>query len=560
MLTASLPRCPRVPVAPSPPHARTALPAGLRAAFKTAPSRSGAAPATVLSALPPARLPLHVPRRRARPSPPPRNAMAGGRRPSSYVSGARHGSAIDRQSVHESHTSPPLASTTGPSLPPWIPSIWQPAPVQSPTARVVRDKQTTVDPSSVLAAALDTAVQSAVERALGAAPPAAVSTSQLTASSSNSENGAEDESSQPLTQREIELLDLVGALRVRLQQRDDDIASLQQRMGSLEHTMQRYQTATQTHHQRVDATTSNLAKQISDATLQLDNRLDARFTSVNDQIRSTQNSVSRLANHDGDVAHLYARSRQLTSELFKFRTHVSTELEKQASKTKQFEQSFKTITDRLTSIAADASASNPDVEQLRRNVQSATESLATVRSKLKRVETQIGEVSKQAEDSVALSGAFEEGIRVGLDDITKTVASLHCTVREIKKNLPPNPEEANPTDASNTELKAKVDSLETNLKALKRLIESNLRTQWSAESIVKEQVSLITKHVCVAMRQYTARRISENNALIDKALRARIPEYAKNNDQFVLVREEDLEGNESVGIHRSSHEPTPVDS
>eukprot|EP00178_Gracilaria_changii_P003293 TRINITY_DN1483_c0_g2_i1.p1 TRINITY_DN1483_c0_g2~~TRINITY_DN1483_c0_g2_i1.p1 ORF type:complete len:487 (-),score=82.72 TRINITY_DN1483_c0_g2_i1:1115-2575(-) len=486
--------------------------------------------------------------------------MAGGRRPSSYVSGARHSSGIDRQAMQDTHVSPPLTSTTGPSLPPWIPSIWQPAPMQSPTPRTVRDKQTAVDPSSVLAAALDTAVQSAVERALGATPPAAISTSQLTASSSNSENGTEDDCSQPLTQRENELLDLVVALKTRLQQRDDDIASLQSRMDALEQHLKHNQTVTQTHQQRVDSTTSNLAMQISDATLHLENRFEARFVTVNDQLRSTQDSVRRLRNHDSDIAHLNSNSRQLASDFFNFRAHVSTELDKHASKMKQYEQSSETLSDRIASIVADTSSSNPDVEQLRRGVEATTEGLTTMRSKVKRVEAQVGDVSKQVEDSVALSSAFEESIRAGLEDTSKTVSSLHSTVREIKKQLPLNSDDSSSPNPSNSELISRVDSLETTLKALKRWIESNLRTQWSAEKIVKDQVSLITKHVCVAMRQYTARRISENNALIDKALRARIPEYAKNNDQFVLVREEDSEGNESVGIHRSSQEPTRTGS
>ncbi|CDF36451.1 unnamed protein product [Chondrus crispus] len=99
---------------------------------------------------------------------------------------------------------------------------------------------------------------------------------------------------------------------------------------------------------------------------------------------------------------------------------------------------------------------------------------------------------------------------------------------------------------------SRLERVECNVNSLKKLIESNLRTQWNAESIVKEQVSLITKHVCVAMRQYTTRRISENNALIDQTLRARVPEYAKNEGQFVLVREEDTDGNESIDIQRSS--------
>jgi hypothetical protein len=81
----------------------------------------------------------------------------------------------------------------------------------------------------------------------------------------------------------------------------------------------------------------------------------------------------------------------------------------------------------------------------------------------------------------------------------------------------------------------------TSVQALKRLVEANLRSHSSAEGIVKDQAQLITRHVCVALRQFIARRISDNNVLIDKALRARVPAYADAGEEFVLVREHDAD-------------------
>lgn len=56
-----------------------------------------------------------------------------------------------------------------------------------------------------------------------------------------------------------------------------------------------------------------------------------------------------------------------------------------------------------------------------------------------------------------------------------------------------------------------VENVRDEVAGLKRLVESNLRAHAGAESVVKQQVSLITKHVCVAMRSYTSKKIEENN-------------------------------------------------
>ncbi|CAN8073155.1 unnamed protein product [Agarophyton chilense] len=505
--------------------------------------------------------------------------MAGGRRPSSYISGARHSSGIDRQCVQETITSPPLVPPTGPSLPPWIPSIWQPAPQPQQQQAVPygpprTEKNAAVDPSSVLAAALDTAVQSAVERALGgaagaavvAAAAAAVSTSQLTASSSNSDIVVEDDassSSHPVSQREIELHDLVNALKERLHKRDYDVSTLQDRMAFLEELVGKQQQLISEVQRRPhpQSEISELRAAISQIKWGSRKHIEAHLLPMQQQFKETQKLCSQQVHYGPDIATLQWRLNQLSTNSSDFRHKMSTEVDHCASTIKHHGQSLESVTQRVDVLASEAASSNPHIEQLQRSVEAATDSLTSVRSKLKRLEAQVGDVSKHAQDSIALNGAFEESIRAGLDDITKTVSSLHCTVSELKKSLPSDAITSSDKNESRSELASKVDSLEANLKALKRLIESNLRTQWSAESIVKEQVSLITKHVCVAMRQYTARRISENNALIDKALRARIPEYANSDDQFVLVREQDVEGKESVGIHRSPpHDQNQTDS
>lgn len=60
-------------------------------------------------------------------------------------------------------------------------------------------------------------------------------------------------------------------------------------------------------------------------------------------------------------------------------------------------------------------------------------------------------------------------------------------------------------------VRAEVDKVRGDTAGLKKLVEGNLRAHASAESVVKEQVSVITRHVCSAMRAYTTRRLEENN-------------------------------------------------
>lgn len=484
--------------------------------------------------------------------------MAGGRRPASYVSGARHHTSLERASVTaDAIASPPLNSSAGPSLPPWIPSIWQPAPPKDPepTSRE-RDRKDPVssEPTVALAAALDAAVQSAVARALGSAALPVPGSPNLHTSSISSDMGFdEDSSSSNLSAKERELSELVESLQQRLADRDREFAQLSQKVASLERAVS---AGTEAVHHRQDAITAQVVAHRTDMMQKLvdvDQKIAARVTPVHDQVKANQSAISKLRssqkNKDAEMQAATDLTRDLSHRLNTMQDSLSAQVDRQAIKLEQLEKSFSLAQERLdeTEQRDEESELKKEVQELKRSAVSSAEAASTMRSKVKRVESQMSEVSKKAAESMELSYAFEQALQSKFDEVQGTVSTLQNVIMEVYPA-----HDLNDGRKRNDDMASKMESLEANVQALKKLIESNLRTQWSAESIVKEQVSLITKHVCVAMRQYTARRISENNVLIDRALRARVPEYAKNEEEFVLVRKDDGEGNESIDIHKTA--------
>lgn len=484
--------------------------------------------------------------------------MAGGRRPANYVAGARHNTGVER-SATEFPITPPVGSGAGPSLPLWIPSIWQPAPskpsgVPEPGAvhsLPIYERTPRTDPSSALAAALDSAVQSAVVRALGQTAPAPPSPLVRTASTA-SDAGLDEGDAAAWAVRERELMSTVDSLQQRLDERNDDVRKLADRLKAMEQRASAEAEAAKKCQARIVADMNNHVGRLTSAIAESERRVEARVVGVHDQVKANQSGFAKLRSTqkgcDSEIRSAKKWTQDIANEMRQLEVNLCAEFEKSWCHVEQLGQSVDAAMAKVTDEQTKEDTSlQKEIEELKRNVEATVETVATTKSKLKRVEAQVGEASKQANDAAALNSGFEEGIRDSLLKVTSVVDGLRSSVAQIRKEL---------ATRGNTDEKgdvlSRLDTLESNVKALKKLIESNLRTQWNAESIVKEQVSLITKHVCVAMRQYTARRISENNALIDQALRARVPEYAKNEDQFVLVREEDTEGNESIDIQRSS--------
>jgi len=86
----------------------------------------------------------------------------------------------------------------------------------------------------------------------------------------------------------------------------------------------------------------------------------------------------------------------------------------------------------------------------------------------------------------------------------------------------------------------------------KQLILKTLRTDQQAETLLKEYAGNIASQVSAVMNQAITVRIQENNALIDTALRQRLPEYARNADSsFALVHSTATRGFDDEAIRRA---------
>ncbi len=74
--------------------------------------------------------------------------------------------------------------------------------------------------------------------------------------------------------------------------------------------------------------------------------------------------------------------------------------------------------------------------------------------------------------------------------------------------------------------------------ALRELVTRTLRAVQSADEQVRENVGTITAEVSTVLRHFVERRFAENNALVDAALRERVPDYAQSAStaRFALVR------------------------
>lgn len=362
--------------------------------------------------------------------------------------------------------------------------------------------------------------------------------------SSLSDSGAEDEVA-AWAAREKELTNVVDTLQQRLDEKNDDVTKLTDRLKALESKVDMQAKAHAREGREIaelSAHVSNLATQVGES----DRVTERKIAAVQEQVKGNQAALAKVrAGQKGVESELRAFNKwrgDMTGEMRRMELRFSAEFEKHSCHMDEIGRRVDDVAER-----GEGAGWEREVEEVRRGLEATTESAAASKSKLKRVEMQVAESLKQADDMVALNSGFEEGIRDSLLKVTNMIDGLGSSVEQLRNDITARGKVEDESDVF-----SRLERVECNVNSLKKLIESNLRTQWNAESIVKEQVSLITKHVCVAMRQYTTRRISENNALIDQTLRARVPEYAKNEGQFVLVREEDTDGNESIDIQRSS--------
>lgn len=253
---------------------------------------------------------------------------------------------------------------------------------------------------------------------------------------------------------------------------------------------------------RRSSTQSTHSRKVSEEEEDGGNRLDvlmAKITALEEQRKIDRDHIEQLErNRQTESDRVEALANQLHTLVTAEKTKQST-LDNIIQKQQLITHSHEQLTSKHESILQQMSNMVEEHEKVNEKLSAENESLKSELYSLK------GSTKNKLKK-------LEKDVNTVVDNATLT----ECATESLKKNYSESADQVS---------------------KLKKLIEANLRSHASAQSIVKDQVSLITKHVCMAMRQYTARRITENNALIDKTLRSRIPAYAESSDSFVLVRE-----------------------
>lgn len=345
---------------------------------------------------------------------------------------------------------------------------------------------------------------------------------------------------------------MVDSLQAQLDKRNDELCKLGDKVQAMERQMTMDTLATRKKEERFAKDVNARMNKLADSIAKSELRLGSQIQSVLEQVKSNHAGIGRFKaaqkGTDAEFRSLRKRNQEISVELRQLEMNVCSEIEKSWSQVEQFGKSVNEELAKVKNLQPvdEQNDATKHLEKIERALDGAVEDVSLMRPKLKRLEAQVADVAKQTKDMSALNYGFQEGMRENVVNVTQAIEGLGSSVAQLRNQI------MSCDNLQKEDVHTRLNGLESNVRALKKLIESNLRTKVSAEGIVKEQVSLITKHVCVAMRQYTTRRISENNALIDRALRARVPDYARNEGQFVLVREQDTDGNESIDIQRSS--------
>lgn len=456
--------------------------------------------------------------------------MAGGRRPANFATtGKRHGGSdpaaatIDGYNIwQQPHTSP-----TAPYRPPTtIPYFHLPTGTGVlPTEPVSGGNSDPISPNvaNALATALDTAVVAAVTRALSTGAVnggkqdgqrrGACSSTQDDPVSSLSFNHVVGSSSRASSVSAG--VDIAGVVELQVeseaQERKRDVEELQTAFSRLEARMNEMSSATQHDKKHVAVLEARVesaeaAARLSAATTEaLQGTLKGAQRTLNDmrvQKRKADSDSERLR---ARVAALEAHSESMERGMESFTRQMSELRRHVESEQKSDSQDSASVLSRVQ----EALKAAKDAEC---RAKESIDSVSSVRSRMKKLESSSDASAKRAE-KMSTDLALQSG-----------------AIDQLRNN-------------GN-------DALVMQVQRLKKLVEANLRSHASSEGVVQSQAQLITRHVCVALREFIARRIStritENNVLIDKTLRARVPAYAEGSDEFVLVRETELADSQSA--------------
>ena len=535
--------------------------------------------------------------------------MAGGRRPANYAASVRHNPGVERTG-YDRPTSPTVLAP-GHSLPLWPASIWQPSPStdistnraisnsnpspqQQPTvtAAPLTYEQPAVYPTqeraSALAQVLECTIETAVARHFANTPSApsnefTSSPYDLVTSAPQTTNTISQMTSVPTTStglpslnvnsvsfREHQLVDLVQRLEEKLEEKDNQLSEVNQRLELLEKL---YQEQRQTNRQMFDRIEQEFRTKLDLIQKENAKAKDSWFAELQSQKVENENSLGKMksAMKKSEQDKESNVKKKISDETRRISDHINSQMnemkkrvEKNEGDCKQVEESFVEmqklrkheisevrknihgIGNQTTTVQSQLKKIESQVANLSHRVMNANTDIGGMKNRVKEIESSVSSLTKQKEEQKDKNEEMYEAFEEKLELISTNVDAIRLEWDERDEK-----EMTLELDGDiSKHLQSRIHTLESSTKGLKKLVETNLRAHGDAEEIVKKQVSLITKHVCVAMRQFTSRRIHENNILLDKALRARIPEYAKNQDRFVLVREEDSDGNDNVQVKR----------
>ena len=395
--------------------------------------------------------------------------MAGGRR---LLNPTLRSNGQPSSQQHQSHQSQRnLPSVASPHY--WPGSIWQLPLIHSDPMAATAANSPRLPPahaptpptppqssqSTKLAQALDAAVQAAVIRALDAASaPFPLRDDDNTSSESCSSTRSVQPDDGLLT-RLRSAVEMNSTLRSRLDASEARVNTLVQRVEELESTIRELQV----DNERVE---------------QRSNEIERQSNTLKEQVQSIGKSgiVSRTGVERSRVEKSERVSREQNIVVMKRIECAEEALSKQVATITERLNRLEEIELKLSQIPERSDEEEEEEErnkELERVITEKTlaaiaESLGPMKGRLKRVESIQENQNKQVEENAALESGAIDGVKADVGTVKKEVASL------------------------------------------KQLIATNLRSHASAESVVKQQVSLITRHVSSALRAHITRRLEEN--------------------------------------------------
>lgn len=495
--------------------------------------------------------------------------MAGGRRPSNFSSGSRHGAGEAHQAAAAAaynysiwqqpqlQTSPTSTQrpVSLPSIPPYIPL---PAGSPSGAGQGELPRLTALQPAEVSDAVADTVVPTvanALASALDAAVRTAVSEHMAVALSTLNKEGKTDANADPADSSSP--FSVGSSMHRRGADRGDNSVMQDEQMlsgstssfnhivgSSRDSSVSGGDIASSEWHPDTEAQERNFAlKRDFDSVEKTLQRLEARFEASESAASSRE--VERNAALSARLEAVEASVRRSEGEVTSLQVTLKS-TQKSLADVRLMKRKSDSDADRLRTRVADLEMQVEGMTSLLESLPARVDALGrqvALDAKVRKADERksgknTSAIAPQLEKAVSAANAAQRHASDAAESVTVLRSRLKRVEDAVSKRKDETATELALQNGSIESLRGTATDNAASLQGLKRLVETNLRSHSAAEGIVKDQAQLITRHVCVALRRFIGRRITENNQLIDKTMRARVPAYAESNSSFVLVRSE----------------------